>query len=1499
MRTRLGIFCDKMIEAGWLAAVIVVPLFFNIYSQRVFEPDKLSLLRSIALVMSVAWVIRIVEDRRANSGQEEQGEQHVFLLQRVYKAPLVLPTLLLVLVYLVSTMASIAPSVSFWGSYQRLQGTYTTLSYIVIFFLALQGIRTKRQLNRLISAMVLVSFPIAMYGLIQHFGLDPLPWGGNVTTRVAANMGNPIFVAAFLILVVPLTLSRLFENWKQAVGPLDTRDGVLGVIAFVLLAGALLASMLWRKGEGTVWISWVALLFGVGLQVPIYLLSPAERRPRVLAISLPLTFAFLVGFSWILEIFFPPGGANYFWLGLLASLIFVLAMWAFAYYLRKPVSRLLLVAAYFVILIAQLVCIFYTQSRGPLLGLLGGLFFYFALLGLLKRQTWLPWLMSVAAAVVVIFLVMFNTVEAPLMDTLRDVPYVGRLGKVLQTDRGTGKVRILIWEGVVDMIDWHDPLEKPGEEGGPDPLNILRPIIGYGPESMYVAYSRFYPPDLAHFERRNASPDRSHNETFDALVITGAVGFAIYMLVFTSVFYYGLKWLGLIRDRWQKLAFLGLWIGGGIIGALGTWAWRGPLYVGLGIPLGTIGGLAVYVFVVVLTATFRPAMVQLLGGGYSLWVLTLVSAIVAHYIEIHFGIAIAATRTYFWIYAAMMVVIGTRLTAQPDVAKAEVPKAPAFAESREPAPHRRRGRSRSGERAAADPQPEPRNLGDQDWLGELMVVSLMAVLILCTMMFDYITVQPGDPGLLPTIWRSLTVSQGASSPVILALFLVTWGMIGLVGLSDLATREESKGKGPMEWLAAAATFALVCFGALVVFALLHAVRLRPITITSPDVPNPLTNTITFYYLFVFLTVVALALVLTFLFRRPTKAWRWTGEIADIAVIAVAVILPLMAGILIFTSNISMIRADILYKQGLSSEKAQHWDGAIFFYEQATDMAPDQDFYYLFLGRAYMEKGKGTSGQEREYWLEQSEKALQKAREIAPLNTDHSANLARLYRSWGGLSQGQQRTERLVEALDYYADATSLSPNNAQLFNEWGQTYYILGDDDQALETYQDSVSLDSEYFETYLLLGEFYTQQREWDKAVESYQRAVEIKPKRVDGYSALGYVHSQLGNMESALQAYQKAVELRPMSFNDRKNLAILYQQMGRVEDAISEGTLALELAPADQKPAVEAFLAQLGAVQAGASTEDAQEIQRLIAQGNTEMNAEDWAAAEETFKQILELEPDNPHGHSALAYVYARLGRVDEAIAENLTVVKLMPDDYNSHKNLALLYQQEGEFENAIAAAEVALGLAPEDERQALQIFVEQLRQLQGASPAPAESGVRAGDLPPEERVYMYNAPPPMVIDPDKTYHATIVTEQGDILVELYADRTPGTVNNFVFLARDGFYDNTTFHRVIPGFMAQGGDPGGTGSGGPGYAFADEFDPALRHDRPGVLSMANAGPNTNGSQFFITYDATPWLDDRHAVFGEVLEGIDVLEALTPRDPQQNPSFPGDKIRTIVIKEE
>jgi len=155
-------------------------------------------------------------------------------------------------------------------------------------------------------------------------------------------------------------------------------------------------------------------------------------------------------------------------------------------------------------------------------------------------------------------------------------------------------------------------------------------------------------------------------------------------------------------------------------------------------------------------------------------------------------------------------------------------------------------------------------------------------------------------------------------------------------------------------------------------------------------------------------------------------------------------------------------------------------------------------------------------------------------------------------------------------------------------------------------------------------------------------------------------------------------------------------------------------------------------------------------------------------------------------------------------------------------------------------------------------------------------------------YKSAPPMVIDPDKSYTATMKTDKGDIVIELAAKDAPNTVNNFVYLSQAGYYDGLNFHRVIQNFMIQGGDPVGNGTGGPGYKFGDEFSPKWRHSGPGMLSMANAGPGTNGSQFFITHAAQPHLDDRHSVFGKVTSGIDVVNNIKQ----------GDKIQRVDIEE-
>lgn len=184
---------------------------------------------------------------------------------------------------------------------------------------------------------------------------------------------------------------------------------------------------------------------------------------------------------------------------------------------------------------------------------------------------------------------------------------------------------------------------------------------------------------------------------------------------------------------------------------------------------------------------------------------------------------------------------------------------------------------------------------------------------------------------------------------------------------------------------------------------------------------------------------------------------------------------------------------------------------------------------------------------------------------------------------------------------------------------------------------------------------------------------------------------------------------------------------------------------------------------------------------------------------------------------------------------------------------------------------------------------------APTSAEDRPLAA-LDPVERIDYFNTPPAMELEEGADYVARITTDVGEIVIDLFEQQTPVTVNNFVTLANLGFYDNTMFHRVIEGFMAQAGDPSGTGRGGPGYVFEDEIVPELVFDKAGLLAMANAGPGTNGSQFFLTFDAADWLNGQHTIFGQIIEGEDLLGQIQLRDPA-DPSAPATMIESIEIE--
>jgi tetratricopeptide (TPR) repeat protein len=1286
----LSVFCDKVIEAGWLTAVIVVPLFFNIYSSRVFEPDKLALLRSIALIMAAAWVIKVrwsipltllilgdsligagavivllmggrvttallvggvvvidmvrvitkmskkssgretePEDQAHGGGKEpnaaDQGKTVLTFWKRMSQTPLVLPTLALVAIYILSTLFSITPRLSLWGSYQRLQGTYTTFSYIVIFFLALEGLRRREQLDRLVTVVILVSLSISLYGLMQHNQLDPLPWGGDVTSRVASNMGNAIFVSAYLIMVVPLTLSRLVDS------------------SLTVLEGK----------------------------------SPWDK-----AIFLFVSVIFVVAQLYAATL--------YIWGGLLVVLIFFIPLFGFSIYLEKPFRQLVPIGCYSGILTTQLICIYFSQSRGPMLGLLGGLFFFIMLLALQWRQRWLMVTMVGLAVVVGLFLVVFNLPETPLA-SLRTMPYVGRFGRVLDLEEATAKVRVLIWEGVVKLVPPHEPLEFPS--GEPDRWNSLRPFLGYGPESMYVAYNRFYPPDLAHVEARNASPDRSHNETFDALVITGLVGFVVYMTLFTSLFYYGLKWLGLITNPKERNVFLCLWLGFGILVMAGFWRVTGANFVGVALPFGMMIGLATYL--VIYTFFFYRGGTGEREAPYQILLIALFSALVAHFIEIHFGIAIAATRTYFWVYMALMVVIGYYLRREmvPAPSKAAMPL-------ELPKEQRRTKRRRSRRQAAPTPKSRPTLEAPPELVISVMPYAVLIGIVMVTMVFDY---------------RTAHLSVAAKSYSVPWLFFITWLFSGIIITLRLLKAKTSQ-QDVVDWSLTFMLYFAVSLGCLFAFHFIHIRQLSAqvnIANTSEVMrqADRVANSITTYYLVLFFLLLALAVALMRGAAFPVRTRRIANWWPYLALIVGLI------GIIIMT-NLNVIRADIYYKQGQAYDSEKNRDLAIEMYKKALTFAPKEDFYYLFLGRAYLERAQAAGDPaQKAVFLDQALDVLQQARRINPLNTDHSANLARYYRTRGGMaSDPVVKEEYLNQALKYYRQATSLSPHNAQLFNEWGLVYLMMGDYDRTLEKYEQSLALDQEFEQTYLQLGDLYRAMEEWDQAAEAYSHVLELNPdhaQAVQAHSFLSYIYSQQGKLTQAVEENLKVLDLQPGDYASHKNLVILYQQLGRIDEAIAEAEIALSLAPESDRASLESYIAQLKGLPPEPvegpqlPTSDQELIQSYLSQGQELMRKGDLDQAAEVYSQALALDPNIVQAHSALGYIYAHQGRLLEAVEENLIVIRLAPNDYASHKNLSILYQQLGRIDEALSEAQIALSLAPENEKAAVEAFIAQLQQ------------------------------------------------------------------------------------------------------------------------------------------------------------------------------------------------
>lgn len=550
--TRIVMWCKRFIEFAWLLVVILIPSYFNLLSSRHFEPDKAVVFRAIVTIMiALAIVVWIYTTYTTRASSTSKTWWH-----RFRSFPLGIAIAAYVGVFVLATLTSIVPGVSWWGSYQRMQGTYTNLSYVVFALLLVKFLTSREQLLRLIASTVMSALVPALYGIVQHLELDPLPWKGDVITRVASTMGNSIFIAAYLILVIPLAIAfmvisirnaRASRNatssgsWVWLVGYLLViSSGVVLVFAAMQFGGVVRAidTRFWWVYPGAIICAFASFA------LPIWPVHKLALPRYVLIVPALMTFIYALltllvsNSSDGVQIITPATdrfGAH--WnLWLLAAVVLQAAGTGVFFVAPKQIDNSPLFAwatalGCGILAVLTSITIFFTQSRGPWIGGAIGVFVFVTLLLIdivqhspqhatrAKRIIIAELSLFVALAT---FLCIFNFTKLPALEPLRTMPYIGRMGKLFDVSAGTtGDVRMKIWFG--DQY-----------AGGTIALitaEPLRTLIGWGPESMFVAYTPFYPPSLANVESRSASPDRSHQALLDELVNKGVLGLVSYLAV--------------------------------------------------------------------------------------------------------------------------------------------------------------------------------------------------------------------------------------------------------------------------------------------------------------------------------------------------------------------------------------------------------------------------------------------------------------------------------------------------------------------------------------------------------------------------------------------------------------------------------------------------------------------------------------------------------------------------------------------------------------------------------------------------------------------------------------------------------------------------------------------------------------------------------------------------------------------------------------------------------
>ncbi len=967
MNTRLGTYCDRIIEAGWLVAAMIIPVYFDTYTFRIFEPNKFSVLRSIALLMVLAWLV----------GRLERGlvsdTQQIRLSLGPPREPIWFLSWLLVVAYLVAAVLSVVPDISLWGSYQRLQGAYTALAPVVIFMLAYSRLRTRAQHERLVTAILLGSWPVTLYALLQHYNLDPPVWHGDDPTRVFSTIGNPIFLGGYLIMVIPLVVARLGQSYAAL-----------------------------REGRGS------------------------RDTPIVL------------------------------------------------------------VAGYGLLLIVQLAALLFTRSRGPWLGLMAGGIFLALVVVAARRWRRLAVVVVVGSVVLAGLLIAFSLPGSPLAALGRG-PYLDRLVGILNPTSGTARVRILIWQSVVELVR----------------SNPLRLFVGFGPDSGLIVLMPAVPPELPRLEVASRIPDRAHNLVFDQLINMGLFGLLTYLALLSTLVYSSLRHLGLTRGSGRRLAAL---LGAGtLVGAVAPpLIGAGWAFSGVGVAAGWLAGLGVYL----LWRTFSPAG-TVLGDPDWRWLApaALLAALAGHLIEASFGLVVSVTLVLFWLFAALL--------ARADVLAATDP-----AQNEDDLLELEPGEDEPAEFQIALGWDRP--LAAYGWLAAVLVATLGFSLIRVDI-FEMPGSQVGTVLVLAGTWLFasvvLTAARGVETtegrPAGTGWIVPTLGLIGL--FVYLIAWAGVLGFGGDALTMVVVYYSLLLVGALVVARALPGPELEPMGFWRWPVGLA--------YPVLLAVVLAIVLVTNV---RPVQADVYFGAAETYAAAG-----RWQESFLLYEQAMALQPRQAVYPQFLA-EKYVHlaqmtadptqrealFNQARLMAERAQALNLRQADHTFNLGHLHLIWGQMTEDPDRrQAILDRALFYYQQAAAMLPRNTEVHNEMGLAYQLKGDYDR----------AMEEFRRAQELDPGLPRTYVLMGRLYEQTGQPDQAIAMYQQAAELDPRAVEPYNALGQVYLEQGRLEDALRVNLKAVELDPDNFANHYNLAIIYQRLGQLEAALNEALQAYNLAP----------------------------------------------------------------------------------------------------------------------------------------------------------------------------------------------------------------------------------------------------------------------------------------------------------------------------------------------------------------------------------